>query len=70
MSMLVYAYLIKKQTNLTNEEVTTLALESHNNSVVMGSQEQTPHLKDAVSASSQLTALLNAVLAQWASFFK
>lgn len=52
----------KKQTNLTNEEVTTLAFENHNNSVVMGSQDQTPHLKDAVSAPSQLTALLNAAL--------
>ncbi|CAI6359358.1 unnamed protein product [Macrosiphum euphorbiae] len=53
----------KKQTCLTtNEEVTTSAFESHNNSVVMGSQEQPTHLRDAVSASSQLTALLNAAL--------
>jgi len=60
MCMLVYAYLIKKQIYLTtNEEVTTSAFESHNNSVVMGSQEQTLHLRDAVSASSKLTALLN-----------
>lgn len=43
-------------------KITTSAFESHNNGVVMGSQEQTAHLRDAVSASSKLTALLNAAL--------